>query len=271
METGRRPRLNVAYGSWELIWGHVHRVLVVNLGIAVTHLPLLLALQLSHQPWRHPVIFGLLLLVLPGPSLAAAFAYLGATTGDEQRPVRLFARAYRQLFRRAVLVSAPFVLLVIASVADAVAMRTTPLGAAVVPMAVVVALVAALAWPVALAHVAGGGAVGRRLFLLAPYAVVRHGVLALMNLVLGIVLLFLVNQAPLLGLAVLPGCVLFVVWRNCRVMVVFQGRGAVADPVVREAVRDVAREVVREVVREGRRDATDSFRSRTSRATAPGC
>lgn len=159
-EASRRPRLNVAYGSWELIWAHVHRVLVVNLGIAVTNLPLLAALQVTHQPWRHPVIFGLLLLTLPGPSLAAAFAYLGATTGDEQAPVRLFATVYRQLFRRAALVSAPFVLLAAAAVADVVTLRTSLLGAAVVPMAVVVALVAVAAWPVALAHVAGAGPSG---------------------------------------------------------------------------------------------------------------
>ncbi|MET8437514.1 hypothetical protein ABZV61_33120 [Streptomyces sp900116325] len=257
METvgeSRRPRLNVAYGAWELIWAHVHRVLVVNLGIAVTNLPLLAALQVTHQPWRHPVFFGLLLLTLPGPSLAAAFAYLGATTGDEQAPVWLFARAYRQLFRRAALVSAPFMMLVIAAVADVVTLRKSVLGTAVVPMAVVVALVAVVAWPVALAHVAGGGGVGRRLFLLAPYAVVRHGLLALMNLVLGVVVLLLVNQAPLLGLAVLPGCVLFVVWRNCRGMALFSDPRAATDPVVRE----------------GRRDVTGSFRSGAGPATIVG-
>ncbi|MFD8687454.1 hypothetical protein [Streptomyces sp. NPDC059651] len=242
-ETSRRPRLNVAYGSWELIWAHVHRVLVVNLGIAVTNLPLLAALQATHQPWRHPVFFGLLLLALPGPSLAAAFAYLGATTGDEQAPVRLFAQAYRRLFRRALLVSAPFGLLAIAAVADAVTLRTSATGAAVVPLAAVVALVAVAAWPVALAQVAGGGSTGRRLFLLAPYAVIRHGLLTLMNLSLGAVALLLVNQAPLLGLAVLPGCVLFVWWRNCRVMAVL------SDPVAPHAP----------AVREGRRGVTDSF------------
>ncbi|MDG4860303.1 hypothetical protein P8605_19455, partial [Streptomyces sp. T-3] len=78
--------------------------------------------------------------------------------------------------------------------------------------------VAAAAWPVALAHSAAGHRGGRRLFLLAPYAVVRHGLLAVLNLVLMAVTLLLVNQAPLLGLAVLPGCVLFVLWRNCEAM-----------------------------------------------------
>ncbi|MER7728777.1 hypothetical protein [Streptomyces sp. NPDC096323] len=205
----------------------------------MTNLPLLAALQVTQQPWRHPVFFGLLLLALPGPSLTAAFAYLGATTGDEQAPVRLFVQAYRRLFRRAVLISAPFVLLMIAAVADAVTLRTSPLGAAVVPMALVAGLVAAAAWPVALAQVAAGGDVGRRLLLLAPYAVIRHGVLALMNLVLGMVALLLVNQAPLLGLAVLPGCVLFVWWRNCQVMALSSEPGAAGDLGVREGRRDV--------------------------------
>lgn len=238
-EVSRRPRLNVAHGSWELIWAHVHRVLVVNLGIAVTNLPLMAALYVTPQPWRHPVFFGLLLLTLPGPSLAAAFVYLGAGAGDEQTPARVFARAYRQLFRRAALVSVPFVLLVIAAVADAVTLGASAPGAALVPMAVVVVLVALAAWPVALAHVADGGDIGPRLFLLAPYAVVRHGLLALMNLVLGVVVLLLVNQAPLLGLAVLPGCVLFVVWRNCRVMAAFGDPGTENDPVARKGRRDV--------------------------------
>lgn len=100
----------------------------------------------------------------------------------------------------------------------------------------------------------------RQLILLAPYAVVRHGVLALMNLALGTVALVLVNQAPLLGLAVLPGCVLFVVWRNCRVMGAFHGRDAEADPVAREAVRDGAGM--------GRHELGDGFRSRAVRTTA---
>lgn len=217
--TSRRPRLNVAHSSWELIWSHVHRVLVVNLGITVTNLPLLAALQLSHQPWHHPVLFGLLLLVLPGPSIAAAFAYLDAAAADERAPVRLFARAYWRLFGRALLVSAPFMLLVIAAVADVVILRTAVGGPVLVPLAAVVGLVAAVAWPVALAHSAAGHTAGRRLFLLAPYAVVRHGLLAVMNLVLMAVTLLLVNQAPLLGLAVLPGCVLFVLWRNCEAMI----------------------------------------------------
>ncbi|MCX3062937.1 hypothetical protein [Streptomyces beihaiensis] len=216
-----RASVNVSYGSWELIWSHVHRVLVVNLGVAVADLPLLAALLRFHEPWRRPLLFGPLLLLLPGPALAAAFGYLGAAGPEGQAPAGVFVRAYRRQFRRAVVVSAPFLLVAIAAVGDVVALHDSPAGAALVPMAGVVALVASLAWVTALAHEARSGPAGARIFLIAPYAVVRHGLPALFNLLLLVAGLLLVNQAPLLGLAVLPGSVLFVVWRNCRVMTAF--------------------------------------------------
>ena len=81
--TGGRPRLNLAYGSWDLIWSHTHRTLLVNLGVAVTNLPLLVALSLCHQPWRHPAPFTLLLFAV-GPSLAGAFGYLRRADEDER-------------------------------------------------------------------------------------------------------------------------------------------------------------------------------------------
>ncbi|MFF3503351.1 hypothetical protein [Streptomyces sp. NPDC003247] len=212
-----RARLNVAYGSWELIWSHVHRVLVVNLGMAAANLPLLAALQMSHQPWRHPVVFGPLLL-LTLPSLAAAFACLDQAGEDGQASLLAFARSCARLFLPALRVGGPLLLTAVAAVADVVALRGTEAGLALIPMAVVIAVLATLSGVVALTEVAAHGRVGRRIFLLAPLAVVRHRLVSAMNLVLIAVGLLLVNQAPLLGLAVVPGCVLFVVWRNCRSM-----------------------------------------------------
>ena len=219
--TSPRLRLNVTYGSWELIWSHVHRVLVINLGVAATNLPLLAALQHYHQPWHHPLLFGLLLLPV-GPSVAAVFAYLDQTGEDGQASVRVFAQAYVRLFRTALKIWASALLAVIAAVADAVTLRTTPAGPALVPMAVVIAVLAAVSGILALAHPAAIQGAGFKAFILAPYAVVRHWLLSLMSLGLTAVGLLLVNQAPLLGLAVLPGCVLFVVWRNCRAVMVVQ-------------------------------------------------
>ncbi|MFE9674384.1 hypothetical protein ACFYO5_09710 [Streptomyces sp. NPDC006259] len=212
---GPRLRLNVSHSSWELVWAHVHRVLVVNLGMATANLPLLAALQVSHQPWRHPLFFAPLLL-LTGPSVAAAFAYLDQAGEDGEASVRAFARAYARLFRPALRISGPVLLLVIAAVVDAVVLRTSPAGAALLPMAAITAVLAALSGIVALAHPDATRRAGRKAFILVPYAVLRHWPLALMNLALVTAGLLLINQAPLMGLAVLPGCVLFVLWHNCR-------------------------------------------------------
>jgi hypothetical protein len=216
---GRRPRLNVGYGSWDLIWSHVHRVLVVNLGLAAANLPLFAALQATQQPWRHPFVF-LLLSMSIGPSLAAAFAYLGRAVEDERAPVADYFRAYRRLFRRAMALWAPFALLAGTAAADAVLLRNTAVGLALVPALAVLALVAGNAGVVAMAHLAGDDSVraGWRSALAALYALVRRWGLALMNLALLAVAVVLVNQGPLMGLAVLPGCVLFVVWRNAGAM-----------------------------------------------------
>ncbi|MEV6793508.1 hypothetical protein AB0M87_16210 [Streptomyces sp. NPDC051320] len=216
---GRRPRLNVAYGSWDLIWSHVHRVLVVNLGLAAANLPLLVALQATHQPWGHPIAFLLLSLGI-GPSLAAAFGYLGRAENDERAPTADYFRAYRRLFARAVAMWAPFALLAGTAAADAVLLRETAPVLALVPALVVIALLAGNSGVVAMVHVATDDSVrvGGRSCLAALYTVTRRWMLGLMNLGLLAVAVLLVNQDPLLGLAVLPGCVLFVVRRNAGAM-----------------------------------------------------
>ncbi|MGW3562341.1 YesL family protein [Streptomyces sp. NPDC000941] len=219
--TGRRLRLNVGHDSWDLIWSHVHRVLVVNLGVAVTNLPLLLALAAEHQPWRYPVFFGLLSLGA-GPSLAAVFAYLRRTADDERAPVTDLFRGYRRLFTRALLGWTPFVLLIAVAATDLAALWGSALGSALAPLLTVVILLALSSGVVAMAGLAQDPAenptVSRHTLLAACYASVRRWPLALLNLGLLGVSLALVNQAPLLGLAVVPGCALFVVWRDCGAM-----------------------------------------------------
>lgn len=215
--TGRRLRLNVGHDSWDLIWSHVHRVLVVNLGVAVTNLPLLLALAAEHQPWRYPVFFGLLSL-FSGPSLAAVFAYLRRTADDERAPVADLFRGYRRLFTRALLGWTPFVLLIAVAFTDLAALWGSALGSALVPLLTVVILLALSSGVVAMAGLADNPTLSRRTLLAACYASVRRWPLTLLNLGLLGVSLALVNQAPLLGLAVVPGCALFVVWRDCGAM-----------------------------------------------------
>ncbi|MFJ2115784.1 hypothetical protein ACIOEX_28510 [Streptomyces sp. NPDC087850] len=217
--TDRRLRLNVGYGSWDLIWSFVHRVLVINLGLAAANLPLLAALQLVHQPWRYPVFFGLLSLGV-GPSLAAAFGYLRRADDDERPPAAELPRAYRRLFGPALLLWTPCVLLIAMAATDVFVLRDSAPGLALVPLLVVVILVTGSSAVVAMAGLAyDTSRPRRRVLLTAPYALLRRWPLGLMNLGLLAVTLAIVNQAPLLGLAVVPGCVLSVVWRNACAMI----------------------------------------------------
>jgi hypothetical protein len=219
---GARRRLptNVSYGSWELIWAHVHQVLTVNAGLAVTCLPLLAALAATHQPWRHPVPFTLLWLLV-GPALAGAFGYLERAADDGAGTARAgeLPRAYRRLFRRAAALWAPYALLAAVCAADAVLLRHTAVGLAVCPALAVVALLSALSGVHAMA-LAAGRAEQRPLtpadYLAAPYGLLRRWPVALVNLVVLFAAAALVNRSPLLGLATLPGCALYVVWRNVR-------------------------------------------------------
>jgi hypothetical protein len=223
---GHRPRLNVGYGSWELIWSHVHRVLVVNVGLTTANLPLLAALEASHQPWRHPFVF-VLLSVGIGPSLAAAFGYLARAGADDRPPALDYVRVYVHLLRPALLLWTPFALLACVTAADAAMLHSTAVAPAVLPALAVVALVAVSAGTLATAGLADrGGPVTRRTYLAAAYAVVRRWPLSLMNLALLALAAVMVNQEPLLGLAVLPGCVLFVVWRNACTMLPAPARQA---------------------------------------------
>ncbi|MFE3743286.1 hypothetical protein, partial [Streptomyces sp. NPDC059134] len=228
--TARRTRLNVGYGSWDLIWSFVHRVLVVNLGLAAANLPLLAALYTVHQPWRYPVFFGLLSLGI-GPSLAAVFGYLRRADDDERAPAAELPRAYRRLYGRALLLWTPCVLLIAMAVADVAFLRDSAWGLALVPLLVVAALVAGASGVMAMAALAYDTPHTRgRTLLAAGYALLRRPRLGLMNLGLLAVAAVIVNQAPLLGLAVVPGCVLSVVWHNARAMVDSTGQAAGATP-----------------------------------------
>ncbi|MGW0311531.1 YesL family protein [Streptomyces flavidovirens] len=213
----RRIPLNVGPGTWDLIWSHVHRALVANLGLAVSSLPLLLALSVEPRPWRHPFFFTLLSLGV-GPSLAAVFAYFRLTVEDERAPVAELFRCYRRLFRPALLAWSPFVLLTAVALTDVAFLRTTAPGPVLVPLLAVVVLIAVSSGIVAMAALPDGRRTVRHTLLAASYASVRRWPLALVNLGLLGAALVLVNQAPLIGLAVVPGCALFVVWHNCRAM-----------------------------------------------------
>ncbi|GAA2656326.1 hypothetical protein [Streptomyces vastus] len=118
-------------------------------------------------------------------------------------------RCYRRLFRPALLTWSPFVLLAAVALTDLAVLRTTALGPVLAPLLAVVVVIATSSGIVAMAALPDDrrATVLRRL-LAASYASVRRWPYAPVNLGLLGTTLLIVNQAPLLGLAVVPGCVL---------------------------------------------------------------
>jgi uncharacterized membrane protein YesL len=196
-------RLTAPADTWELVWTWVGRVLVVNLGLAVTNLPLLLALSIVDRPERYPVFFAVLCLGL-GPSLAAAFGHLRGES---------FVRSYRRHFTRATLRWSAVVGAVGVLAADVVALHDADPGALLVPMLVVMAVLALAAGVLWLAMLPLEHRGGVRAAL---WTALRRWPLSLLSLAVLVVAVAAVNQAPVLGLATVPGCALFVVWHNSQ-------------------------------------------------------
>ncbi len=212
-------RLNVSAEIWETIWSYVHRVLVINLGVAVTNLPLLLALAVVERPWQYPVFFGLLAVGL-GPSLAAAFTYLHGA-GERDRPtVMAFARGYRRFAYRAAVRWSVTVALLGVLVTDIVTLHDSAMGGLLVPLQAIMAVIvlaAGVLWVASLPLHPDMGL--RRGLATAAYTAVNRWWLSLTSLAVLAAAAVAVNQAPVLGLATLPGCALIVTWANSRAAV----------------------------------------------------
>lgn len=209
-------RLNVSTDAWETIWSYLHRVLVINLGVTITNLPLFVALAVVERPWQYPMFFGLLALGL-GPSLAAAFTYLHGAGERDRPPVMEFARAYRRFAGRAAARWAVTVALLGVLVTDIVALHDSTAGALLVPLLAVTSVLVLAAGVLSVAGLALRPATGfRRSLATAAYTAVSRWWLSLTSLAVLLAAAIAINQAPILGLATVPGCALIVTWANSR-------------------------------------------------------
>ncbi|WP_112238764.1 hypothetical protein [Kribbella monticola] len=217
-------RVNVRADAWELLWSFAHRVLAVNLVLAVAGLPLMLALGAVDAPLRYPLFFGLLALPL-GPAAAGAFAYFALD--DPRPPVSALLRLVLSFSRRALAVTSITAGLTGVLLSDLKMLNGRLPGAAVVPLLVVLLVLVLTTSLTALVLVAARpdlrlGALLR----LAVYTGVRGWPLSLLSLGVLALALVIVSQVPLAGLAVVPGCALWVVATNSS----FQLRHISAPP-----------------------------------------
>jgi uncharacterized membrane protein YesL len=212
-------RLNVSADSWEMLWSFLHRVLVLNLGLALAGLPLIGGLALVARPWDYPVFFAALACCL-GPALAAAFGYLAAAEDNDRAGIAEFARAYRRHALPAATRWAVTTALLGVLVTDIVLLHDSPAGAALVPMLAVLAVLVLSAGLISLAMLSlrPEPRLWRSLATAAVVALRRWPLTLLSLAVLGAAAV-VVNQAPLLGLATVPGCAVVLAWANSRISV----------------------------------------------------
>lgn len=196
---------------YDEIFAYVYAVFRINLCLLAAGLPVLLAFAFTgSQIAAWP--FFTALAALCGPAVTGAFAACERMGEETDRVGRVFWSAYRSGFTRSLAIAAAAAAAVIVLGVDLEAAAGTP-ARAVIPM---LASLIAVVLVVATALLAAGRRLSGRGVAACAYLSVRKWYLSLANLaVLGVLLAAIVGK-PVLGLAVLPGPALYVVWANTR-------------------------------------------------------
>ena len=198
------------------IFGFIYTFLAGNVLLAAANAPVVLCLALVADPaaaWP----FFLALSVTVAPSLAGIFAAFRALNDDggAVKPVAAFLRGYKRSFRRAAPLGLAAVGALVFLGTDLVVVQAMPAAAVLVPLIVVAAAVT-----VSLAVTAIAGVVLlpdatlEGILKASLYLSIRRWYLSLAMLVLlGIIVSAAVLQ-PVMGVALAPAPLLFVVWSN---------------------------------------------------------
>jgi uncharacterized membrane protein YesL len=217
MQPLRRSWQGPGFETFGSIFGFVYTFLAVNFLLAAANAPLLLGLALVADPaaaWP----FFLLLSVTVAPSLTAAFAAfqsLKEAEGPAVRPVAAFLVGYRHSFRQA----APAGLAVVATVGflgvDLAIVQVMPAAAVLVPLiAVALTAVVCVAVTVLAGMVLLPQTRTRTILKASLYLAVQRWYLSLAALVLLGIIVAAVLVQPVIGVALAPAPLLFVVWSN---------------------------------------------------------
>jgi hypothetical protein len=196
---------------YDAIFDYVYALFRINLCLLAAGSPLVLALACTGSPLAAWPFFAAL-SALCGPAATAAFAAFEAMAEETARVGRVFWAAYRAGFLRSLAIAGIAAAAVIALGVDLQLTAASPFKAAVPMLALLIALVVTATTAALAAR--------RRLsaadLLACAYLCVRKWYLSLADLaVLGVLLAAIVAK-PALGLAILPGPALYVVWANAR-------------------------------------------------------
>lgn len=216
LQQKRRRWAGPGFETFGSIFGFIYTFLVGNVLLAIANAPLVLSLSLVADPaaaWP----FFLALSVTIAPSLAGIFAAFKALNDDggAVKPVAAFLQGYKRSFGRTAVLGLGAVGLLMFLGVDLAIVSAMPAAAALVPLIVVVAAVAVSLTVTAIAGVVLLPEARLKSILKASlYLAVQRWYLSLAMLVLlGIIASAAVLQ-PVLGIALAPAPLLFVIWSN---------------------------------------------------------
>jgi len=198
------------------IFGFIYTFLAGNMLMALANAPLVLCLALVADPVAAWPFFLALSVTIP-PSLAGLFESFQALHDDgaAAKPVASFLRGYSRGFRRAALLGVAAVAVLLFLGVDLAIVQSMPGAAVLVP---VIATAAALTASLSVMAIAGvvllPNATLTDLLKASLYLSVQRWYLSLAMLaLLGIIAAATLLQ-PVLGVALAPAPLLFVVWSN---------------------------------------------------------
>ncbi|MFW0774759.1 DUF624 domain-containing protein [Paenarthrobacter nitroguajacolicus] len=216
----RRRWAGLGFETFGSIFGIIYTFLAGNALLAVANAPLVLSLSLVADPaaaWP----FFLALSVTIAPSLAGIFAAFKALNDDggAVKPVAAFLRGYKRSFVKAALLGLGAVAMLMFLGVDLVVIQNNaaaiPGAALLVPLIVVAAAAGVTLTVTAIAGVVLLPEARLKSVLKASlYLAVQRWYLSLaMLILLGIIVSAAVVQ-PVLGIALAPAPLLFVIWSN---------------------------------------------------------
>ncbi|NED94894.1 ferredoxin-NADPH reductase [Phytoactinopolyspora alkaliphila] len=208
-----------AQSTYENIFGTVYVGLMVNLLLAATCSPLLVALAIVRDPVASWPFF-LALSAVCAPALAGAFGcFRELSDGGGSTVLRPFWTAYRSAARRALGVWVAGSAIVTALLVDGVVLARTAWGGALVPFFVTTSLlVVAVVVGVVVMVVERPDARLRDLVRPSIYLLARRWYLVAMNLAVLALAVGIALLKPAIGLLVVCSPLLYVVWANTRYM-----------------------------------------------------
>ncbi|MFE4835421.1 DUF624 domain-containing protein [Arthrobacter sp. NPDC056691] len=212
----RRRWAGPGFHTFGTVFGFVYTFLAGNVLLAVANAPLVLCLALVADPaaaWP----FFLALSVTVAPSLAGIFEAFRSLNDDggAVTPVAAFLLGYRRSFKRAASLGLGAVAVLLFLGVDLAIVQAMPAAAVLVPVIVVAAAVTVSLAVTAIAGVVLLPDAGLKGILRASlYLSLQRWYLSLaMLMLLGIIASAAVLQ-PVLGVALAPAPLLFVVWSN---------------------------------------------------------